>query len=265
MGVLLLTLFGLVAYGVWYGTRHPSVTFETVEVSGGTTVSHDEVGQAVWRALSGNHFLLIAKRFIYIYPHDAVVAEVSNIPRVYDVDVSQEGKTLLVHFEEYIPEALWCSGVPEDSSCVFITEDGYGFSEAPQLHGGVFVRFIQQGVTSTPQTIAFTADEMIRMQALIKGFAEDFNYDVESVVITKDNDEEYRLARGSTLLVAQSDSEDKVLGKLHSIFTSPDFTHLTTETFNYIDLRFGNRVFVKESFDEVEVVEDTEADLPTEE
>ena len=53
LGVFLLV--GLVLYGVWQGTRADFATINTVEVSGGETISHDRVRTEVAALLAGEY------------------------------------------------------------------------------------------------------------------------------------------------------------------------------------------------------------------
>ena len=63
------------------------------------------------------------------------------------------------------------------------------------------------------------------------------------------------------LLVSPSQSAQETFDNLRSILESEEFAHVTSGDFNYIDLRFGNRVFVNE---EESVVEEAETATSTE-
>ena len=56
----------------------------------------------------------------------------------------------------------------------------------------------------------------------------------------------------------QDDSFDRVFANLSSVLESESFTHLEPGNFQYIDLRFGNKVFVNE---ELGVATSTESEL----
>jgi hypothetical protein len=241
-GVLALLILVGLSYGVWYGSHHERFSITDISVSGGATVSHTKVRDVVWETLTGDQYLLVSKKFAYLYPEKAIQKHVSQIPRVHDVSVTREGTRLSVSFEEYVPYALWCDAV-KVSSCVFLTKDGYGFDTAPHLTGGVFVRYITETASSTPDTKAFSETEMENRSAFIGSLREDFGFKIVAVVITEEGDELYHLARGGIIMTS---TNERPLEKIHTVLSSEEFSHLRTEAFNYIDLRFGNRVFVNE-------------------
>ncbi|MBX2866743.1 hypothetical protein KTR10_02220 [Candidatus Kaiserbacteria bacterium] len=243
-GGFLLILGGLL-YGVWYGTHHDAVALSEIRVSGGATVSHEKVEQVAWRALSGNQYGLISKRFAYLYPQQEVIDAVSHIPRVHGVSVTRDGKILSIHFEEYIPTALWCDSLAS-ISCVFLTEDGFGFDKAPQLTGGVFVRYVTALASSTPHTQAIDRDIMVESTSFIHAVREAYGFGIAQVVYTADGDVEYHREIGGVILTTQEESVEEALENLDTVLSSEEFSHLRTEPFLYVDLRFGNRVFVKE-------------------
>ena len=240
-----LILLGVCMYGVWWGTAQDAVHIHEVEVSGGSTVSHDRIKEAVWNTLRGRHYLLVDRSFQYLYPEVAVREAVESVPRVHDVSVVRDGDKLQVSFGEYEPYALWCD-TSDDETCVFLTKEGFGFDEAPRLTGGVFVRYITETASSTSNTQALSATEMLRGSTFIYALQQEFGFDVTSVTYTADGDEVYLLARGSRILRTGEDPIDDSLEKLRTIFGSEQFVHLITTPFEYIDVRFGNRVFVKE-------------------
>ena len=67
-----------------------------------------------------------------------------------------------------------------------------------------------------------------------------------AVVETRAGDEEYHLAGGGYLIVAPKRGVQETFDNLQSILQSEAFKHMTPGAFDYIDLRFGNRVFLKE-------------------
>jgi len=210
-----------------------------VSIEGGATVSHEKVRDAVWTALEGDQYLLISKQFMYLYPQEEIQTVVSDISRVHDVEVSRDKKTLHVSFEEYIPYALWC----ESDDCVFLTQDGYGFDTAPSLEGNIFVRYVTETASTTPHTQALSTEAMAEATSFISAVQSAFGFHIVRVVYTRDGDVVYYRTDGAALMTSP---DEPSLKKLETILTSEEFAHLITAPFEYIDVRFGNRVFVKE-------------------
>lgn len=242
---LLLVLLALVLAGVWYGTRMASVTLSTVSVSGVQTLSEAEIVRRVEGVLDGSYVLLIPRRFSFLYPHDALVAELRAVPKIADVSVTRASHTgLVVSVHEHLPYALWCA--EEQHMCVFVSSDGTAFAPAPPLHGAVLLRYVKEGVQPEVGAELAEARYLTGTREFSRALAQEHGMYVERVRETAMGDVEYRLRGGGELLVSRDASIQSVFENLDSILADSAFAHLTPYNFEYIDLRFGNEVFVKE-------------------
>lgn len=246
-GALILTFVVLIGYGVWYVTRLPEVTISDIHITGGETIPHEEIHVLVEEELSGSYLFVVPKRFSYLYPHDRITRRVADVPRIFDVSVEREDRNKLrVSFKEYVPYALWCSENSNGKGCMFLAADGYAFAPAPPLSGGTFIRHVTRGTVPEPNVQIFSRAAMERKDTFIAALREEFGFQVMEIVYTEAEDEIYRLRGGGELLVTEAVGVQTLFDNLRSILASEEFNHLETGNFKYIDLRFGNRVFVKE-------------------
>lgn len=262
-GALAIIVVSALMYGVWYVARLPYFTIVHIEVYGGSTVAPEIVREAAERELTGNYFFLIPKRFTYFYPERQILERVLRIPRVSEASVTRLSKdTVAITFEEHIPHALWC--VQNESSseevatvsasgekgaapeCVFLSRDGFAFAPAPALSGSAFTRYITEDRRPEAATQLFDAARMRGVEAFIAALNDELAFRVREVTITKDDDISYALSGGGSILVAGDVSVQESFDNLHSVLESDAFRHLAPGEFEYIDLRFGTRVFVKE-------------------
>ncbi len=254
--ILRLLVCGVVAggllTGLWYGTRAPAVTIQTVSVSGGVTVDTDQVKQEVGSLLSGRYLFLIPKRFSYFYPHDAIVHAIAQLPRVASVEVTRTSlATLSVALTEYFPTALWCplatiADMPDDG-CLFVSKEGFTFAPASSLRGTVLLRYRTEGRTPQIGTTFATAAYLQATERFAHALLERHGMFVTAITETKGDDVQYQLRGGGALLVARDADIQKVFDTLEAILSSQKFAHLKAGKFIYIDLRFGDKVFVKET------------------
>ena len=252
-GFAVLFILGITGYATWYVSRLPAVTISEIYIAGGETISHADVRSVVEKELRGSYMLLIPYQFTFLYPHDRILEQVSAIPRVHSVVVDRTDKnTLQVTFDEYMPYALWCDAA-EDTHCFFIASDGYVFDEAPPLRGGAFIRYITE--TDIQPSIGAQLPQHAVQQTAV--FARElqtrFGLRVTQVRITKNNDYFYELGSGGKLFTAADMRLEDTFANLKSILETPKFKHLTSGNFNYIDLRFGNKVYVNEHIDTLEI------------
>lgn len=252
-------VLGALIVGVWYGTRAEEMTIRAVSISGAETVEHGEIFKRVEAALTGSYAVLVPKRFAYTYPRTSIVREVERIPRIETASVERHTRTeLAVVVTEHRPVALWCAHHTPDT-CLFITEDGVGFSEAPELHGALFIRYQAEGVEPQIGNSVGAAQFIDATRGFARALFLRHGMRVHTITTTADGDIRYRIAGGGELLTAGSAAVPDVFGNLDSLLFSDSFEHLTPGNFQYIDLRFGNRIFVKEDDDEVSETDDATA------
>lgn len=263
IGIVMFVCIGAVLYGVWYVTRLPSLTISEVEVVGGETVSHDSLRAIVNHELTGSYLLLVPYTFTYTYPKESIETALSNVPRVHNINVEREGRTALrVTFNEYVPSALLCeSGLPT-SSCFFMNEEGYVFAPAPALRGNTFVRHVLSETQPETGMQAVSPELLSTVDDFISAIRSEFGFRVSHVLYgasgddTTEGDITYELSDGGRLLTAREVGIQDTFANLQSVLGSEEFQHIAPGNFNYIDLRFGNRVFVNEELDVVSTTTD---------
>lgn len=244
IGFGIFLLVGLVLYGVWSVTRAEFVTISTVEVSGGETISHDQVRTAVEQLLEGEYAGFIPRRFTWTYPESEIVAVVQATPRVSHPSVERTGKVVQVRFAEYEPVALWC-GATAVYDCVFLDSVGYGFAVAPSLTGGAFIRYINVGHAAVPGEVFTEVADFTQLQELTARLS-DVGWSVIQIELDQARDAFVRLAGGSELKISLTYSPQQIVDNLQTVLRSEKYADLEPGNFTYIDLRFGNKVFVNE-------------------
>jgi cell division septal protein FtsQ len=265
IGVIVIGFVGLVLSAIWYGTRLTAMTIDEVSVSGGETVDHGDIEVKVWEQLSGEYLKFIPRKFSVLYPRQAIVESLSAVDRVHTVSVERNGwKGLRVSFEEYAPKALWCGSV-DDRNCLFLDKSGYAFAPAPVLDGGQFLRFVEIGQSPELHTFITDVSDVEKVVYLVQLLTE-IDWYVSHVEVGQDSNIFLRLVGGGELKIDLDEPPKKTLENLLVILGSDKFNHLKPGNFQYIDLRFGNKVYVNEeiSVPEVEVVTEHASSSETE-
>jgi cell division septal protein FtsQ len=245
-GVLVCTIVTVLTTALWYTTRLPSLTISDIQVEGGETISHDEVKEVVEGVLAGTYLKLIPYRFSFFYPKDKLIANVASIPRVQDVVIYRDSKTLRVDFTEYAPFALWCSEYDGTPKCYFLDEKGYAFAPGPALRGGTLVRHIREGDESLEKKQAFETSDFRELHEFLEKLTDELKLRVTDVFYTKDGDIRLSVNGGGRFMIRAGEPYAKIFENLTLILASEAFKHLEPGNFQYIDLRFGNKIFVNE-------------------
>lgn len=245
VGFLLLCFFGIVGTATWYVTRIEALQIDTVTVAGGFTISHEAVEGAVWNELKGEYLKLIPHTFRYTYPEESIISALKSFPRMKQSVVERDGSTLNVAFEEYVPYALWCE-YEADETCLFIDSAGYAFSEAPNLSGTALLRFVRNADAPALGTNVFQSSFLRDVSAFGESLERELGFFVTHVHAEGDYDINFRISGGGVLKVSQNQSFEESLTNLKAILGSEEFAHIEPGNFQYIDLRFGDKVFVNE-------------------
>ncbi len=220
------------------------MTLHNVTASGGETIDGAVVATAANAALEGQYLKLVPKRFAWWYPYEAVLTAVQNVPRVKNPQITRvSGTELVITYEEYVPFALWCDGV-DDARCVFIDETGYAFTEAPVLVGGSLGRYVSTDVTPEIRTYAPFAQDVASFEKWLLELESVTPLAADVIEIDAMRDAYVRVAGGGEIKLSLKDDLGHVLENLVSILASKEFSDITPGTFQYIDLRFGSKVFV---------------------
>lgn len=244
--LLVLIVGGVLTTGLWYGTRLTSLQITDVVVVGGATISEATVRNVVEQELVGDQYLLVPKRFAWWYPDASITAAVHAIPRVQHVRTERKGQTLVVAFDEYRPAALWCETV-ESQQCLFLDHAGYAFASAPVLIGSAFVRYVTVGTPPTVGASPLTPAYMDTTSSFIESLEDQLDLYVTHVVRTDEIDTAYVLSTGAEIRVTDRMSATETFTNLLSILNADQFSDISDGSFYYIDLRFGDKVFVSEA------------------
>ena len=246
-GALTCSIVTLLITTMWYVTRLPSLTIASVHIQGGETISHDEIQTVIDQVFQGSYLKIIPYRFTLLYPDDALRAGVASVSRVHDVVIARSGRTsLAVTFTEYEPFALWCSDKDDTALCYFLDATGYAFAPGPQLQGGTLARHILEGQHELEKKQAFETSAFVKTHAFLERLSYELGLRITDVLYTKDGDIQLSVNGGGGLIIRDDESYDKTFENIRSILDSKEFKHLKPGNFQYIDLRFGNKIFVNE-------------------
>ena len=248
LGGTLAVLFGLSVAAF----RVPWLQIANVEVLGASTISSEALSGMVQKGLEGNYAHLFPKSNNLLYPRETILKGVlQEYPRIANADLSlSDINALRLVVSERSPYALWCgekrqSG--EMGSCYFLDESGYIFGKAPDFNGSVFFEFY--GATSGTEVLGaqFLPPEEFKKLA---AFADSLRGSTgmpkpNAVVVQKDNDVTIYLDNGRRIFVTRNADFAEARVNLESVLDSSEFKERTPGKFDYIDLRFGNKVYFK--------------------
>ncbi|MFT5831962.1 MAG: cell division septal protein FtsQ [Candidatus Paceibacteria bacterium] len=244
IGLGVFFLVGFILYGVWHGTRVSALTIDEVIVAGGETISHQAVAADVSILLEGEYARFIPRSFAWTYPENEIMSKLLEVDRVKNPVIERDGKRLFVTLAEYEPIALWCDSAISER-CVFLDSVGYSFASAPDLTGGAFTRFVQIGQPASTSELFTTADDFVLLREL-ESLLEEYGWPAATVEFDQARDVFVYLGGGGELKITLLQAPDATIANLQTVLSTEQYSHIKPGNFEYIDLRFGNKVFVNE-------------------
>lgn len=255
--VLLGTFFAtilLILAGLTYLAHLERFRIVHVNLFGGVLVTEDEVQQKSLEYLSGSYFWLFPKKNAFIYPKDGLEQYLrENFKRIDNIDISLKNfQRLSVVITERKHFAVWCVGVPsadpESEQCYFMDKNSTLFAPAPNFSGDAYFKYYGVITDGNPIGKEYISSSTIFYQI------SDFKDSVKSLslrplyILAKGNQEYVmKLSSGAEILFDTKQSLKKVFENLQVLVTTDAFSKLDKNNLpvEYIDLRFGNKLFYK--------------------
>ncbi len=253
---IIFFLFILTTAGFAWASKNERFLIKKIEIKGNQTVSAEEIVKIAEEKISGKYLFLFPKKNTYLYPGASVRREILNsVKKIKTVETRIEtGNILSVAILERKPEYVWCPdmsevGVPETPArCYFLDEDGFSFSEAPKFSGPVF--FEIHGRFSLPNNDNFVGlrplgDKIFRDIVSFKDSLEEIGLSAVSVVELKDRDLKFILKDGGAVLLNGKNDFSLSFRNFSSAVNALKEEGTPVNSLQYVDLRFGNKVFFK--------------------
>jgi len=263
LGTVLLVVLSAVVSGIWYGTRADALQLNQVSVTGGETLSHAVITAKAHEMLQGTYFKLIPRQFAWLYPEQDIRSAIHTIERVKTVELERVGGTELhIRLTEFIPIALWCAD-KTSNNCLFVDETGYAFTAAPDLSGESLVRYSTLNRAPVRGEYVLPESGLSAVTWFAEAVQDELGWSVVHIEIDSAGDVFYLLPDGSELKLALAANPAEVFANLATILESADFNDLQPGDFQYVDLRFGNKVFVNRESEAATTTDSLAAAKPT--
>jgi len=247
IGALSIILISGALYGIGYLLRLPSVSIDGVSISGAQSSDPHAIQTLAESALLGSRFFLFPNDSILFYPKGTIERMVAaSDTRIEGAIVTREGKELTVTISEHKPTYIWCDSLAKgdvDEKCFFAASDGYVFAEAPQFSGSVYIIFRGplSGTGTDPRGKYILPKEQFAKITQFLSALSAAKVSVESVSAMGEGDYAARISSGSDIRF--SITQD--IATLSANLAAAASVLSDKKAPEYIDLRFGNKIFYK--------------------
>ena len=251
-GLLRLSLASLgmlaAAGGCVYLAWQPFARIGAVSVAGAAGVATSTLEQFVRNDLAGVYAGVFPRDSALIYSSGRVAQDMRvAFPSLRSVSVSRSGFTgFSVEVSDRQPVALWCgSSTDAPEPCLYLDESGLAYGQAPVFSGvnPYPTYYGTLGGEDLPRQ--FLTREMFRaLVALLSAMGQDTGT-FASVLVDTDGDVTARFSSGIIVRFVLADDAATVLKHFTLALESGPFSSHTLADFEYLDLRFGERLYYK--------------------
>ena len=260
-----LVLCGAFFYGVSWVSYLPQFNVSSISVSGAEDIKEEVIKRSLETVLDDGSYHILSRRNIFLYPRaDLEKAISTSFPPVKSVRITRPSvfaTNIVVTIEEREPFARWCpprlagssgeAGRDDDTQCYFMDDSGFIYApvgastgtSTPQANPSE--RYIFRGdIAPTTEPIGqwFVQAHLPGLLSLLKFLGQASFTPLGAEVIGQDI--LIQLQEGF-LVKASFGADAGTLVKNLELVLSSDVLKGKTEALEYVDLRFGNRVYYK--------------------
>ncbi len=245
LALLSLFLLCLVCVGIFYFFRMKSLQVSEVIVTGATTINPEILIEEAKQQSEGYVALFVPRTFFLAYPRDEIAKQI--LERHKEINFAEvklsgfnKGEIGIV---ERSPFAFYCTSL----SCYVADEKGLVYEEASTTSRHVVFRDlrIESQMQSLVGSYPLSSEVLKDVEHFMRKLS-DLNLHLKEAVIEENGDVTVATEEGNLLVSIQEplDGQYEFLKTALSqeIFKYPDGA---VKSFNYIDLRFGKKVFYK--------------------
>ncbi|MBI2046099.1 MAG: hypothetical protein HYT28_01585 [Parcubacteria group bacterium] len=257
-----MAAFALLVGGlaIW-GLHQDSVRVHVVTVQGNVAIASTTLTAMMTESIAGTYAFLVPKDTVLFYPREAMVASIlSAYPRIKTADIkTQNFDTIVLSLTERKPEYVWCNHptvakeIAETPTCYFADDSGYIFDRAPSFSNPVFFEVESPLVNEfgspragNPVGNFILPEEALKKIVVFKDRLSVAGIETIALRVLPGDDYELRIKNGGKIIFNGKQNFDTVLENLSAALRVSDLSKALDGAFlQYIDLRFGNKVFYK--------------------
>jgi len=240
----LLAFTGVGACGISYASYLPQVSVNSVSVVGARDVAPQLISDYVTTILDNGAYHFLSRKNIFIYPRSVIEkAVIEYFPRIKSAHVSRESllsTAITVTVEERQPFALWCNG----ADCSVMDDGGFIFAQSTATSTNTQYTF-GGGLASSTSPIGqtFVRAHLPSLIALLRSLGQ-AGFSPSGASVENDQDFSVPLAAGFTIKASFGEDASTLTKNLQLVLSSAALQGKESQL-EYIDLRFGDRVYYK--------------------
>jgi hypothetical protein len=244
-----------------YYSKHPKVVINNIIISENEFVDDELVLKTVEEILSRKYVWLFAKSNFLLVPRDQIKREILETQKsISEISIKvKQINNLYIEIVEHAPVAKWCGAdITKKNECYLINEQSLIFAKENSINPKIVPIF--HSTISMENKIENTVDgsqqtDVINMEYMdgevfknILTFVKNLNqFEITPTYISTEDYETFavRAMSGPYLLIDKRIEPNEVLSNLQTVIEIEEINKAQFKNLEYIDLRFGNKVYYK--------------------
>lgn len=241
--------------------RLEAMQIKALEISAGATVEASEIEEAVKEELSKKTLGLLPRSSILFYPGEKIREKLTaNFPAIESVSLERDfPSTLKISVSERKPSFLYCQSAVEIVEageaeglaaplCFLADKAGFIFAVASSIPKDLTVFESRVGEDSNPLNQPIVEQGLFEKILTVIETLKRSGVAAARVALDGEDSPRLETSSGWTLYLNPQESTTTIARNLTAVLSSPNLREKTEEEFRgleYIDLRYGNKVFIK--------------------
>ena len=254
----LILLFILILLGGVIGFFHtPKFRIREISVEGTISLEQEQFKRETQKFLEGKYFKIFPYDNIFILPEGKMAVELSEkFPLLKKIVIKHDfSQKLSVAVEERKAKALWCGQLDFVSEaerlCAFLDETGFIFQPAPNFSGAIFLKFFDerkepaspsQGGPSGIGKMMIDPAEFKKIYLFAELLAKK-EFAIAKIILKDAGIYEFYLKDDWYILLNDKNEPSQAFSNLELVLEQT--IKEKRSKIEYIDLRFGKKVFYK--------------------
>ncbi len=231
------------------GLTRQEVRISNVTVSGNSAVSKEDISNIVEQKLTERYLWIIPTDNFLLLKRGAIKNEILNdFKKVKTADIFFHSlKDIEITVTEREAKYLWCDGMPTKyKNCYFMDKNGFIFAEAPDFSGNPFTKYFGLIIGNPVGQSYFNSARFNEINTFFTKL-NDMKFSPVSFNAVDESQYEVYLSVGGKIIFDDKKTFDKDIINLQAVIDSGYIKTdpASLQKIKYIDLRFGNKVVLK--------------------
>ncbi len=240
-----ISIFALILGLLMYLATLPVFYIQHLKIEGTIFVEKTEIEQKTQEILNKKILWFIPIKNIFLFPKNELEESLKQNPAIISVKIRKKlFNTLSITIEEHAKQMIYCVYL-DKSECYYVNDDGFLYSKVKEyiIPEQEILIFDERG-SKKIEDVLIEKEKYEDILLFVKNLSREEIY-IKEIYIHPDMTVDFVSRTDTIFKVSVFDDFRKDYANLIALFEKQILTKDILQTIEYIDLRFGNKVFYK--------------------